>query len=263
MRSGTQSIERAIRLLKAISARSRFGWRPSDLAAHCAIDRGTTHRILNRLMHEGLVRQRREDRHYVPGPLLFEMGLAMPDYARFQAACQPVLTRVARHVPGYALLCVRSGADSVCIATAGAPAYVGTAFDVGTRRPLAATSAGIAILLALPRERAVRMFEDQVEGGNIGLDPAVLRRMWRRSLATGLAVNQGFTARGVNAVATPVRDGRGEPFASLALAAAASVLTAARLPSIAELLAAEARTITRHAERALPDGIYGRDAAAS
>ena len=75
-RSGTQSIERAVRVLTEVTARSRFGWRPTDLAARCGLDRGTTHRILACLVRERLVQQRAVDGHYLPGPLLFELALS-------------------------------------------------------------------------------------------------------------------------------------------------------------------------------------------
>src|SRR3954466_3395768 len=77
LRHGTQSIERAVHVLTEVTGRSRFGWRPTDLAARCGLDRGTTHRILACLVRERLVQQREVDGHYVPGPLLFELGLAL------------------------------------------------------------------------------------------------------------------------------------------------------------------------------------------
>src|SRR5262245_42629554 len=122
-RHGTQSIERALRVLIELTARSRFGWRPSDLAARCGLDRGTTHRILACLVRERLVQQRTRDRHYMPGPLLFELALALPGHAAFKAGCQPLLARIAARTRGYALLCVRSGEDVLCVASAGTPAY--------------------------------------------------------------------------------------------------------------------------------------------
>jgi DNA-binding IclR family transcriptional regulator len=170
--SGTQSIERAIRVLKEITTRSKFGWRPSDLAARCQLDRGTTHRILNCLVRERLVRQRTGDRHYVPGPLLFEMALTMPAYKAFQAASQPILGRVAKHLPGFVALCMRSGTETVCVGSAGTPAYFGTSFDVGTRRPLVASAAGIAILLAIPRTEAQAIAIAYLQQAGAGRDAA-------------------------------------------------------------------------------------------
>src|SRR5690349_795660 len=196
-RSGTQSIERAVRVLTEVTARSRFGWRPTDLAARCGLDRGTTHRILACLVRERLVQQRGRDGHYLPGPLLFELALALPGHDAWRAACAPILGRLARRPGGYALLCVRSGEDAVCVASAGPPAYLGTAFDVGARRPLTANAAGVAMLVALPEAHAEDIVSRQLRG--LPARSALLR-MWQRSRQKGFAVNLGVTARGVNAV---------------------------------------------------------------
>lgn len=118
-RSGTQSIERAVQLLKELAARGEFGRRLFDLATHCELDRGTTHRILACLVRERLVQQHPTSRRYVPGPLLFELGLSLPAYATFQAACSVPLHRVAKRLGGASLLYLRSGSEFVCAARAG------------------------------------------------------------------------------------------------------------------------------------------------
>lgn len=252
-RHGTQSIERAVHVLTELTARARFGWRPTDLAARCGLDRGTTHRILACLVRERLVQQRARDGHYVPGPLLFELALAMPGHAAFKAACEPILARAARRTRGYALLCVRSGADMVCVASAGTPAYLGTAVDVGSRRPLTLTAAGMAILIALPAAEASAIVSRQLAESE---QRGALQRMWRRSVDAGFGVNAGYTARGVNAVAVPLRDRDAGPFGSLALACPASALPASRLAEVAVLLADDARRIESLARANLPEGGY-------
>lgn len=261
-RSGTQSIERAVHVLKEITARSKFGWRPSDLAARCGLDRGTTHRILACLVRERLVQQRSSDRHYIPGPLIFEMSLSMPAYTGLRVACQPILARLARELPGYALLCVRSGEETVCIASAGVPAYLGTAFDVGTRRAMTATAAGVAILVAMPPDEAQCIVDQHLRGANSPSEPSrnALRRMWGRSRALGYGINQGFTARNVHAVGVPLRDVDHRPFGSIALAADSTSLPAASIPGLADTLRAEAKTIERLVLRSFPEGAYNAPA---
>ena len=76
--AGTQSLGRSIRLMRVLATRGEIGWRLSDLAAACGLDKGTAHRILASLVQERLVRQRPGDRRYLPGPLLFELSLALP-----------------------------------------------------------------------------------------------------------------------------------------------------------------------------------------
>ena len=61
-RAGTQSLERGARLLRELAARGTLGWRVSDLARRCDLDKGTTHRILACFVRERLVRQRADRR---------------------------------------------------------------------------------------------------------------------------------------------------------------------------------------------------------
>src|SRR5262245_13123283 len=135
-RAGTQTIERSVLILKELAARGTIGWRLSDLAKSCELDRGTTHRMLACLVRERLARQRASDRRYVPGPLLFELGLALPALSAFQSACAGPLARAAKRLGGVSLLCLRSGAEFVCAGRAGDLQLKALTIDVGTRRPL-------------------------------------------------------------------------------------------------------------------------------
>ena len=46
LRAGTQSIERAVRVMKELVARGSVGWRLLDLAERCELEHATTHRLL-------------------------------------------------------------------------------------------------------------------------------------------------------------------------------------------------------------------------
>jgi DNA-binding IclR family transcriptional regulator len=86
MPSGTQSLTRSIKLMRVLATRGEIGWRLSDLAAACGLDKGTAHRILASLVKERLVQPRPDDRRYLPEPLLYELGLSLPGHHEFQAA---------------------------------------------------------------------------------------------------------------------------------------------------------------------------------
>lgn len=73
---GTQSIARAVSLLKEIAAHNFAGSRLVDLAAHTDLKAATAHRILASLIREGLVMHRRGTKRYFLGPLAYELGLA-------------------------------------------------------------------------------------------------------------------------------------------------------------------------------------------
>lgn len=244
---GTQALDRAIAVLKALSARSATGWRLVDLAAHCKLDKSTAHRILQCFERNRLARRRAGDRNYAPGPLLFELGLAFPALAHFHAACRPSLLRLARRMRGAALLYLRSEDDFVCIAREGSVTVRGLSVETGTRRPLAVSAPGIAILLALPKEECERVLDSNLESlrgvGEVrvrGVQAAI-----RRSRREGAALNLGDIVPGLWSFGVPLRDGGGAPFAAIGVTGQARNYSAEDVPHVVQLLRQEAHGIER------------------
>ena len=147
---GTQSIERAVALLREISARGHFGWRLTDLADRCSLSKGTTHRMLMCLVRERLVKQRPNDRHYLPGPMLFELGLSLPELSALQNKAKSLACGAGKRRPSAAFLFFRSGDDFVCAEREGSTDLKALTIFPGTRRPLATSAGGAAMLLDLP-----------------------------------------------------------------------------------------------------------------
>ena len=150
MRKGTQSIQRSVLLLKAVAERRDIGWRLGDLAQYCCLEKTTAHRMLKCLVAERLLRQRSEDRRYIPGPLLFELATSLPAYMGFRDAVHADLESIARRLNSIAFLHLRAGNEAVCIDRAG-NASVNPLTVIGTRRPLTLSTAGVAILIAMSR----------------------------------------------------------------------------------------------------------------
>ncbi len=244
---GTQSISRSITLVRAVSTRPQLGWRLTDLAAHCGMDKGTAHRMLAGLAQERLVQQRAEDRHYVPGPLLFELGLAVPHWSAFQAAVTPGLTRLARRTGALGFLYLLSGEEFVCASRVGSTLLKGLSIEVGTRRPLAVSAMGAAILLALPAQRQKATIAANLKQtapfGAARLNG--VKRMLRRSQRHGYGINLADVVPGIHAFGVPLFDAGGQVFASIGLAAAAQDFPRTRLSEVEEMLRAEAARIER------------------
>jgi DNA-binding IclR family transcriptional regulator len=253
MGTGTQTLERGIRLLRELAARGTVGWRLSDLARRCELDKGTAHRLLACLVRERLVRQRPGDRRYVPGPLLFELSLALPGYAVLQAVSTKHLSRAAEALEAYTFLCLRSGVDFVCAAHAGRASAKALEHDVGLRRPLLVSAGGVAIVVALPAEEAAAVVAENMRRVQAGGEVRVkaVERMLRRSQAHGCGVHLSDIVPGVNTYGVAVRDSAGVPFASISVAARAEELPLARLPAVARVLEEAARGIAAEAGRLL------------
>jgi DNA-binding IclR family transcriptional regulator len=217
-RSGTQSVERAMALVKLIAERN-VGWRISSLAEFCGLDISTTHRILASLVRERFIQQRTEDRRYVLGPLISELALTrplLPDLRpRFVATMEPI----AKRAGAASFLYVRSGNEYVVAAQTGPLKTGALVGQVGSRRPLAWTAGGIAILMALPAEEASIITRENLKkiGTYGGTRLKWTRQMIRESRQSGFAINSA-SVTGMNVYAVPIIDGANQPVAAVSLA---------------------------------------------
>ncbi|MGV3572615.1 MAG: IclR family transcriptional regulator [Ramlibacter sp.] len=249
-RAGTQSLLRGVALLRALATRGQFGWRLSDLAAACGLDKGTTHRILASLVQERLVQQRAVDRHYLPGPLLYELGLSLQGPAALQRRAEALLLPFARRLGGVALLLLRSGCEYVCSVRAGTVPLNALMVYPGTRRPLFTSVGGVAILQALPADEARAVLVDNIAQEVARRGPArldALRRMRERSDALGFGANMGDVVPSLHAFAVPVQAG-GQAFAAVCIVGDAERYGAERLAEIRAELDAAAQAVRADAQ---------------
>jgi DNA-binding IclR family transcriptional regulator len=220
MPTGTQSLARGIKLLRVLATRGDIGWRLSDLAAACGLDKGTAHRMLAALVVERLVQQRPGDKRYLPGPLLYELGLSLHGQHAFQGAAEKQLAAWARRLNADALLLLRSGYEYVCSVRQGPAKVPGLMVDPGTRRPLFTSVGGVAILQALPEDEARDVLQNNIEQEIIKRGSArlvALEAMRERSARHGFGVNLGDVVGGLHAFAVPLRAPDAHPFAALCL----------------------------------------------
>lgn len=261
-RPGTQSVTRAVRLMRTLATRGQFGWRLSDLAAACEMDKGTAHRILAGLVDERLVQQRASDRHYFPGPLLYELGLSLPGYSSLQRSCERRLAAFAKRMNAIALLLMRSGNEYVCSVRTGTIELRELLVYPGTRRPLFTSVGGIAIWLTLPADEAQEVLRNNIEQEVARRGSARLEKLGKvreRSLRHGFGVNLGDVVPGLNAFALAVKGPDGRALASVCLMGPAEYLGEDRLDEVRAELEALAQAIEADAQQLALDGTGGSD----
>lgn len=237
--------------MRMIATKPEFGWRLSDLAKACKQDKATIHRMLACLVEERLVEQRAIDKHYIPGPLMFELGLAHPARVQFQRAAEVALRGFARRMGGVALLLLRSGNEYVCSVRAGTISLAGLMVHPGTRRPLFTSVGGVAIFQTLPEEEVRKILlhntEQEIAFRGSGRLEA-LQKMRERSERHGFGVNLGDVVSGVHAFAEPVFDTSNNAFAALCLIGTAELYGEDRLPYLHEELKAVAAALSAAAK---------------
>jgi DNA-binding IclR family transcriptional regulator len=234
--AGTQSVLRSIQVMKAVAERKEIGWRLTDLASHCKLGKATTYRLVASLASQRLLQQRPADKRYVPGPLLFELALALPAHGRFKEVVHQELLRLSRQIRGIAFLYLLAGDEAVCIDRVGASA-IPPLTGVGTRRLIAQSTFGISMLLAMPRSQQEAILKQNRQAA-----PALAQRnsgyrgILQQSRLHGFGLNQDIIVPGMTTIAVPLLKPDRSPFASLGIMAPTSEFTAARIASVAAVL---------------------------
>jgi DNA-binding IclR family transcriptional regulator len=232
--TGTQSIERAIHLMKLLATRGKFGWGLTDLARRSGLDKATVHRILSCLEGERLVERDVKEHRYFPGQTMVDLGLSVSGYKPLLEESRGVLQRLSLRTGGVAFFYLRSGIDFV---VAG--------------RPLIMAAGGVTMLVSMPAEQREAVVErnlrDLADMGITRLER--FERMLERSLELGYGANLGDVVTGIHSFSMTVPDRAGEPLGSIAIAGDASHFPPESGRKYCELLAVEAAELATKAPR--------------
>jgi DNA-binding IclR family transcriptional regulator len=240
--SGTQSIERAANIMRVIASRNRAGVRLVDIASQTRLERPTAHRILRRLIAEGLVMQDERTRLYFLGHLAFELGLAAASRFDLRQQCRPALARLAAMTGDTVFLTLRSGFDTLCIDRVEGPFPIkALVLDVGTRRPLGVGAGGLALLMPL-RDEVVREIlaanARRLEAYGGLTVPAVLG-MLERARRLDFALNDAHITPDAISVGLALPSRHGDPRVAMSIGAIASRMSEPRQRELAALIRSE------------------------
>jgi len=247
--TGTQSIERAIHLMKLLATRGKFGWGLTDLARRSGLDKATVHRILGCLETERLVSRDIKDHRYIPGPMLLDLGLSVSGYQPLLDEGRAVLQRLSQRTGGVAFFYLRSGIDFVVAGRVEQSAHRGMLNEVGFRRPLIMAAGGVAMLLSMASDqRQIAVERNLRELADMGITRlGRFERMLARSLELGYSANLEDVVAGIHSFSVSVLDRTGEPMGSIAIAGEPGRFPAEAGPKVCELLSLEATELAAKA----------------
>ena len=250
--TGTQSIERALLLLREIAAHNRTGSRLLDLATRTSLQRPTVHRMLKCLAHEGMVQQDADSHRYYLGSMAFELGLTAAPRFNLREICHPAMVRIAEATGDTVFLTQRSGPDAVCLDRHEGTFPIKTfTLDVGMRRPLGVGSGSLAIVAALTEEEIQNIFNvNQARYDEYGVSVATLQLQTKKAQKLGYSMRETPTLAGVRSVGQVIRNQSGIAFAALSVSTISSRMTEKRIIEIAAVLKNEARLIEKQLNNA-------------
>jgi DNA-binding IclR family transcriptional regulator len=244
--TGTQSIHRAIAVIRLLTAAGHRGHRATDIARITGLSRPTIHRILRALVVEGLAKLNEATHRYMATAHAspFTPGIQFDHWPLLQAT-EPYLQRLAARFGDTVLLTVRMGFDAVCVARRlGANPLQVLAFEPGGRRPMGVGTAGIAMLAVLSddqaRDIAATNRERLLEHG---LSVPRVLSLVRDARGSGCSLRERGLVPGTKGVSVALDSGHAAPLAALTLVGAERHMTRERLLEVAAVLKADAVAI--------------------
>jgi DNA-binding IclR family transcriptional regulator len=244
--SGTQSIERAMTILRIIASGSPTGLRLKDIANRAELASSTVHRILMTLLNGGLIERRKNGALYVIGSELTLLGLS--SRAReFRERAAPALAELSAAVGDAVFLSVRSDLDTVCVdrRIGTYPVQVLT-IEIGSRRPLGISANGVAMLSRMRPQAVETILRENTERLSVYKTPLdVLETRINDARKRGYVYSERTTVKGASALAMPICDAVGSPLAAVSTLALASRQPKRRIPELVELLTLASQEIEK------------------
>lgn len=223
---GTQSIQRALSLLKAFTD-EQPEWKLTELAQAVDLNKSTAFRILTALESEELIARDRETDTYRLGPAMITFGGRALRHNRLRDVTRPVLKELAAATNETAALEILIGAEVLIVDEVLGGHVMTGAQSIGTRWPAYTTSTGKAMLAALTAEEVARRLPETL--------PAWTSRTIRTREALmadlaatrerGYAVADEELEAGLVAVGAPLRNYDGDIIGAISLAGPSLRLT--------------------------------------
>lgn len=251
MPGGTQSIQRALAVLRILATAREIGLNLTEISMHAELTRPTAHRILSILVAEGVVEQRPGGRRYVVGEQIPLLALARRTRDPRLDIINPHLRAVVGEIGDTGFFTRRTGLDTVCTARQlGSYPIQVLAWDVGDRRPLGVTNAGIAILSGMQTDTVSRVLAKNRS------------RFFRYGVSTerilhevAMARGRGFAARaalvpGASAVSVMIRSSSGAAHGALTITPISRRMSSKRTDEIVARLRVHAGAIEMELRKA-------------
>jgi DNA-binding IclR family transcriptional regulator len=244
-RQGGQAIRRAVAVLRTLAIGGEKGVPLAEIVQATSLARPTVHRIVHVLIEEGIVERSDKTGNYVVGRQVPELALARPSRSPLMVAAEPYLASVSAQLGDTLFLTVRTGLDTLCVARRiGSYPIQVLSIEVGVRRPLGVSSAGVAILAAMPAAEARRIvLANEARFGGYRTDAATVLGQVQLARRRGYSLRDVGLVQGTKSLSAWIKTPDGQPSAAITLSAIRNRLGPRRAIEVADILVAAARAI--------------------
>lgn len=241
------SVLSTLRVLEEVAVRQPIG--VSELARVTHIPKSSVQRCLVTLQQAGWLRVvDREQARWGVTMKALAIGLRGAGEQDLRDLAAPVVKRLAAQTDETVQLGLRDGEDYVIVATEDSKQVVRVFLEVGTRVPLRATSAGVAIMSRLePADVDELLKHELTEFAHVPVPGSdELREEIKRTARRGYALNvSGWFRPHVSSIAAAITDSAGRPLAGLTLAVPQMRYDSTQEENLAQLVVAAADEISK------------------
>ena len=232
--NAVRSVDRAAALLLALGE-SQGEAGVTELARRLGLHKSTASRLLATLQKRGLVEQDDETGKYRLGLVVIRLAERAERTLDLRGIALPELERLARLTHETTGLGILDGDTMLAVAQVDGPNLIAVGDWTGRATPLHCVASGKVLLSSLAEREVLRVVRrglvSYTERTIVELEPLLeeLARIRRRGYATAI----GEYELGLNAVAAPVHDARGNVIAAVDIWGPAFRLTPRRIPELA------------------------------
>lgn len=244
---GVQSVDRAVTVLEILSrtGASFVG----ELAEAMGVHKSTASRLLSALEKRGLVQQADERGKYILGFGILRLAAAIPGRLSLVQEARPILQALADEFGETANLAVLRSNVAVNVDQAMGPSAVATHDWIGNLTPLHATASGKVFLAHLDtegREKALKATGQPRQTKKTITSREALDQQLARILEAGYATVYEELEIGLNAIAVPIWDYRGEVVGSISISGPAFRFRSEEVDALSDELVHAGNQVSAH-----------------
>jgi DNA-binding IclR family transcriptional regulator len=248
--TGTQSVDRALYLLKLIGAAGDSGASLAELSTAIKVPKPTCRRLLLALLRAGVIEQTHHGNRYWLGSGLFDIAKNNESGFIMTADARACLRELADASGECCLLSLRRGNFAVLVERFDAPSGQGHKATPGAEYPLGIGAAPLAMIAGISL--------DEAEESLVANDNLIARRYRRASLErilagrkeameNGFAINRGMVFDGIWGLGVALKGGSGKVIGAISISTRSEMLISTiRQRQLGEMLVNTAIKLSRH-----------------
>jgi DNA-binding IclR family transcriptional regulator len=244
---GSQSVDRALRLLSLVGREAERGAQLSDIVEESGLNKPTARRLLLALMRAGLIEQETRSRRYYLGEEAYVLGtLASRRHGLLELSLES-LRSLSEATMDTSFVSVRRGNYAVCLHREEGTYPVRThALQAGNQHPLGIGAGSLAMLAALDDSEIERVLAANKKTLEVQYANYSVEQIWHdiaRARDQGYALNPGRIFAGSWGMGAAIMFPDGRVAGALSIAAIDSRMTVARQPELAHRIKSEVESI--------------------